>query len=182
MSNPTPMKMKPEWGEAVLQSLTPEMVAELTAKLVSALELVDEILKPEVQSLIRQLSDAGESLSRVLIEMERLEESGALKNLAEISELLSRMRSSLTGPMVADMAEKGVKIIESADILAQLNAPERVKDMLAAFESARKERREADGPLSLFQMLRALSEPEVREGISLFLAFAKALPKELYEG
>jgi uncharacterized protein YjgD (DUF1641 family) len=83
--------------------------------------------------------------------------------------------------MVADMMEQGVKLIEWADILEQREAPERVKGMLDALESAQKERQEAEGPLSLFQMLRALSDPEVREGISLFLTLAKKLPKELYK-
>jgi|SRR5690606_3095824 uncharacterized protein YjgD (DUF1641 family) len=172
---------KAEWGEAVLQSLTAEMVADLTGKLASALEAIDDLLQPETLALLRQLTDASESLSRALAEVQRLEESGALKNLTEFSELSARMRSALTGPMVADMMEQGVKLIEWADILEQREAPERVKGMLDALESAQKERQEAEGPLSLFQMLRALSDPEVREGISLFLTLAKKLPKELYK-
>lgn len=182
MSNPTVrIDAKAELGDAVLQSLTSEMVAEIAAKLVSVLELIDEILQPETLPLLRQLSDASESLSRALDEVQRLEESGALKTLAELGELLARMRSSLTGSMVADMTEKGVKIIELADFLGQMDAPERVKGVLSALESAQKERQEADGPLSLFQMFRTLSDPEVREGISLFLTLAKKLPKELYK-
>ncbi|MFS8514354.1 MAG: hypothetical protein LOD87_11655, partial [Planifilum fulgidum] len=98
-----------EWGEAVLQSLTAEMVADLTGKLASALEAIDDLLQPETLALLRQLTDASESLSRALAEVQRLEESGALKNLTEFSELSARMRSALTGPMVADMMEQGVK-------------------------------------------------------------------------
>lgn len=74
--NPTPMELKADWGEAVLQSLMSEMVAGSTEKLASALERVDEILQPEARSLFRQLSDSGESLSRVLIEIQRLKEGG----------------------------------------------------------------------------------------------------------
>ena len=77
MSNPTVrIDAKAELGDAVLQSLTSEMVAEIAAKLASALELIDEILQPEARSLFRQLSDSGESLSRVLIEIQRLKEGG----------------------------------------------------------------------------------------------------------
>ncbi len=180
MSNSmTRMRPGAEWGEAVLQSLTAEMVADLAAKLASALESADELLKPETLALLRSLSDASESLSNVLAEVRRLEESGTLKSLAELGELLAGMKGALTGPMVADLMEQGVRLLEWADLLGQRDVRERMTGLLAALESAREESRKADAPLTLFRMFRALSDPEVREGIRFFLAFARALPRKL---
>lgn len=180
MSNSIPkMNTGTELGEAVLQSLTMEMVRELIAKIVAAVELMDEILQPETVALLRRLPDVSNSLSRVLTEVQRLEENGTLKILQEFGEMLAKMKDSMTGPMVTDMIAPAVKAVELADSLVQKGALELVESMLSAFESAKKECQKANQPLSLFQMFRAMSDPEVREGIRLFLSFAKTLPKEL---
>jgi uncharacterized protein YjgD (DUF1641 family) len=166
-------------GEAVLQSITEEMVKQLVEKGVAAVELLDDILQPETLALLRRLPDASDNLSKLLEEVRRLEESGALKTLAEMVEVLAQLKSAWTGPMVVDAMDKAGKAIEAADVLVQKGVPELVDGILTAFESACKERREAEEPLSLFQIFRAMSDPEVREGIRFLLSFAKALSRVL---
>jgi uncharacterized protein YjgD (DUF1641 family) len=158
------------------------MVGRLVEKGTVALELLDDILQPETQALLRRLSGASDSLYRLLDHVQRLEESGALKTLAEMVELLDRLKSAWTGPMAAAAAEKAGKVIEAADDLVQKGYPELAVGILTAVESAREELRETDDSPSLFQLLRAMSDPEVRKGIHFLLSFAKALSKGLKDG
>ncbi|GAA5345144.1 helical membrane plugin domain-containing protein [Planifilum fimeticola] len=168
--------------EDALRSMTLEMVGRLAERGAVALELLDDILQPETLSLLRRLPEASDSLYRVLDLVQRLEESGALSSLAELAELLARLRSTWTGPMAADAAEKAGKAVEAADDLVQKGFPELAHGILTAVESAREELRGAGDSPSLFRLLRSMSDPEVREGIRFMLSFAKALSKGLKDG
>lgn len=173
---------KRDRAEDVLKSITPEMVEGLVERGAAALELLDDILQPETLTLLRRLPEASDSLHRVLDLVQRLEESGALSALAEMVEVLTWLKSSGTGPMAAAAAVKAGKAVEAADDLVQRGFPELAHGILTAVESARGELREADDSPSLIQLLRTLSDPEVREGIRFMLSFAKALSKGLKDG
>lgn len=171
--------MEGDWEEAVLQSMTVEMVEQLAEKGAVALELFDDILQPETQDFLRRLPEASESLSRLLDSAQQLEKSGALKNLAEIIELMAQLKNIWTGSMVTEAVEKAGKALEATDDLVQKGFPKLAAGILTAVESACKESGEQHEPVSLFQLLRMLSDPEVREGIRFLLSFAKVLPKVL---
>jgi len=64
----------------------------------------------------------------------------------------------------------------------QQGALELAGGFISAFEKAQDVRRSAEQPLTLMQMIRTLKDPQVREGMSLFLSFVKALPGELSKG
>lgn len=166
--------------EDALRSMTAEMVGRLAEKGGVALELLDDILQPETQALLRRLSGASDSLCRLLDLVQRLEESGVLKTLAEMAELLDRIKWAWTGSMAA--AERAGKAIEAADDLVQKGYPELVDGVLTAVESAREELRDTGGSPSLFRLLKTMRDPEVREGIYFLLSFAKALSKGLKGG
>jgi uncharacterized protein YjgD (DUF1641 family) len=168
--------------EDALRSMTAEMVGRLAEKGGVALELLDDILQPETQALLRRLSGASDSLCRLLDLVQRLEESGVLKTLAEMAELLDRIKWAWTGSMAAAAAERAGKAIEAADDLVQKGYPELVDGVLTAVESAREELRDTGGSSSLFRLLKTMRDPEVREGIYFLLSFAKALSKGLKGG
>ena len=168
--------------EDALRSMTAEMVGRLAEKGGVALELLDDILQPETQALLRRLSGASDSLCRLLDLVQRLEESGVLKTLAEMAELLDRIKWAWTGSVAAAAAERAGKAIEAADDLVQKGYPELVDGVLTAVESAREELRDTGGSPSLFRLLKTMRDPEVREGIYFLLSFAKALSKGLKGG
>lgn len=183
----TPVVTKPkdrmedtkEFVSTALDSLTNEMVVEMAGKAVSAVEMVDDIMQPETISLLRKLPEVSKSLENTLNTVQTLEENGTLKTLTELGEMAATMKASMTNMMVVEMVEKAITGVELADDLLQQGGLELVQGMSTAFAKAREERAKADGPLGLMQIARSMKDPDVREGLSLMIAFLKALPSEL---
>lgn len=164
--------------EAAMQAVTAEMVNDIAVKVVSMIEVADDVIQPETLDLMRKLPDVSKSLENTLDEVKKLEESGTLDTLFRLSEMINTMKASMTGPMITDMVEKAIGGVELADDLVQKGAIDLVDGMITAFDIA-QEKREGQEALTLFQMMRSMSDPETREGISLLLAFVKELPKSL---
>jgi uncharacterized protein YjgD (DUF1641 family) len=178
-SNIDPIK---EFMNAALQAMTSEMVTDLVIKMVKAVELADQVLQPETLSLLQKLPEVSSSLERTLHDVKRLEEKGTLTTLFQMAELIGNMKSAMTGAMITESVEKLIQGVEIADRFMQQGALELAGGFISAFEKAQDERRSAEQPLTLMQMIRTLKDPHVREGMSLFLSFVKALPGELSKG
>lgn len=164
--------------EAAMQAVTTEMVNDIAVKVVSMIEVADHIVQPETLDLMRKLPDVSKSLENTLDEVKRLEENGTLDTLFRLSEMINAMKASMTGPMITDMVEKAIGGIELADDLVQKGAINLVDGMITAFDTAQEKQKDQE-PLTLFQMIRAMSDPETRKGLSLLLAFVKELPQNL---
>lgn len=164
--------------EAAMQAVTADMVNDIAVKVVSMIEVADEAIQPETIDLLRKLPEVSKNLERILDEVKKIEENGTLYTFIQLSEMVGSMKQSMTGPMISDMMEKAITGVEIADDLVQKGSLELVDGMITAFNKAKQER-EGKAPLSTYQIIRSLSEPQTREGLSLFLAFVKALPNEL---
>ncbi len=176
-SNETMMKLQ-GFIEAAMQAVTAEMVNDIAVKVVSMIELADDVVQPETLSLLRKLPEVSESLERTLDEVKKIEENGTLNMLLQLSEMVGSMKQSMTGPMISDMMEKAIIGVEFADDLVQKGSLELVDGMITAFDKAKQDQLGKD-PLSVFQIIQSLSDRQTREGISLLLSFVKHLPKEI---
>lgn len=166
--------------EAAMQAVTADMVNDIAVKVVSMIEFADDVVQPETLDLLRKLPDVSKNLENTLDKVKVIEENGTLETLFHLMEMIGTMKNSMTGPMISDMVEKGIQGAEFADDLIQKGALHLVDGMVTAFDKAEEERKGKE-PLSTFQMVRALSDKETREGISLLLSFVKHLPTELKE-
>lgn len=173
----TQMEKLKDFTGAAMQGLTTDMVSELAAKGVRAVELLDEIAQPEVLDLMRKLPEMTACLERSMELIQRVESNGTLHTLIELGEMVGTMRASMTAPMVTDLVEKGVKGIEMADEMSQQLIPllEPMNDALlkTAGESVKHQ-----AP-SKMQLLRAISDPDVRIGLNFLLTFTKNLGEAL---
>lgn len=176
-SNETMMKLQ-GFIEAAMQAVTADMVNDIAVKVVSMIELADDVVQPETLSLLRKLPEVSESLERTLDEVKKIEENGTLNTLLQLSEMVGSMKQSMTGPMISDMMEKAIIGVEFADDLVQKGSLELVDGMITAFDKAKQDQLGKD-PLSVFQIIQSLSDRQTREGISLLLSFVKHLPKEI---
>lgn len=163
--------------EGTLQAVTTDMVDEIASKVVSMIEVADDIVQPETIELMRKLPEASQSLGATLDKVKRLEESGALDTLFKLGEMINSMKASMTGPMITDMAEKTIQGVEIADDLVQKGSLELVTGMIMSFQSAVQKRKGRD-PMSVFRIIRSFSDPELREGVGLLLEFLKQIPKK----
>ncbi|WP_442598278.1 DUF1641 domain-containing protein [Neobacillus sp. D3-1R] len=167
-----------DFADAALKGITGEMVSNMAEKGVKMVEMADDILQPETLSLLKALPEVAESLERTLLEVKRLEESGVLKSLLQLADLVSSMKQGMTGPMVTDMVEKAVKGVEIADTMVQLGALDLVEGMLTAFHKAQQETQGKE-PLTSMQLMKAVTQKDTREALTLMMSFLKTLPKEL---
>ncbi|MDD9150262.1 DUF1641 domain-containing protein [Sporolactobacillus sp. CQH2019] len=156
-----------------MQSVSTPMIEDTAAKAVRMIELADDVVQPETVDLMKKLPELSESLEKILDKAKRLEESGALDTLFQLSEMINAMKKSVTGPMITGAAEKIIRGVETADDLAQ-KIP--FDGMIAALDTAKKSRT-GQKPMSLFKIIRALSDPNIRQDLSFLLAFLEELPK-----
>lgn len=166
------------FADAALKGITGEMVSSMAEKGVKMVEMADDILQPETLSLLKTLPQVAENLERTLLEVKRLEESGVLKSIIQLADLVSSMKQGMTGPMVTDIVEKAVKGVEIADSMMQLGALDLVEGMLTAFHKAQLDTQGKE-PLTTMQLAKAITQKETREGMTLMISLLKALPKEL---
>jgi uncharacterized protein YjgD (DUF1641 family) len=167
-----------DFADAALQAVTSEMVTETATKLVKMVEFADDVIQPETLELLKVLPDVSKSLEHALLEVKKLEENGTLNTLFQVLSMIQSMKSALTGPMVTDLMDKAVKGVEVADEMLQKGSLDLVDGMVTAFQEAKYDRQEQE-PMSMFQLLRTLSDKETRQGMSLLLAFVQKLPKQI---
>ncbi|WP_048600932.1 DUF1641 domain-containing protein [Rubeoparvulum massiliense] len=172
-SNQAAMEKLKDFTGAAMQGLTTDMVSDMAGKAVKMLELLDEVAQPETLGMMRKLPEMSTSLQRSLELIQRVESNGTLRTLIELSEMIGTMKASMTGPMVTDMVEKGVKGLEMADEMSQklspLLQPMNEALTLTAQESLNQQ------PPSKMQLLRSFSDPDVRAGLQFLLTFTKNL-------
>ena len=184
MALDTPQAQKTEqhklvsFTDAAMNAVTGEMVSSIAETGVKMVEMADDLLQPETLSLLKALPEVAENLQRTLMEVKRMEETGVLKSLIQLADMAASMKGAMTGPMVTDMAEKAIKGVELADSFVQLGAIDLVEGMLTAFHNAQEDTKEKE-PLSSMQLMRAVTQKETREGMTLMISFLQNLPKEL---
>ncbi len=166
-----------DFTDAALQAVTNEMVTDIAAKVVTMIEIADDVIQPETIELLKALPEASKSLEKVLLEIKRLEENGTLTTVFHIVEMIRSLKSGLTGEMITGLMEKSFRGAEIADEMIQKGALDIVEEMLDAFQMAKQER-QGKRPMTAFQLVRSLSNEETRDGISLLLTFVKILPKK----
>ncbi|MCL6573558.1 MAG: hypothetical protein K6T88_18045 [Bacillus sp. (in: Bacteria)] len=171
----TVSKMK-GFSDAALQAVTGDMVTEIAAKLVKAVEIIDDVIQPETLELLRVLPEVSKSLEHILLEVKKLEEKGTLTTLFEAAEMIQSMKSALTGSMVTDLMEKAVKGVVIADDMLQIGTGI-ADDMAIAFHSA-KEERKGKKPMSIYRLIRSLSDKKTREVLSLVVTFLQKMPNK----
>lgn len=164
--------------DAAMNAVTGEMVATIAETGVKMVEMADDLLQPETLSLLKALPEVAENLERTLMEVKRMEETGALKSLLQLADMVAAMKGAMTGPMVTDMVEKAIKGVELADSFVQLGAIDLVEGLLTAFHNAQEQTKDKE-PLSSMQLMKAVTQKETREGLALMISFLQNLPKEL---
>lgn len=164
--------------EAAMQAVTADMVNDIATKVVSMIEVVDDVAQPETINLLKKLPEVSENLDRTLDKLKQVEENGTLDTLFQFADLIGSMKQSMTGPMISEMVEKGIQGVEFLDDVVQKDGLQLVDGMVSAFHQATKDQ-EGKEAMSTLKILRALSDQETREGLSLLLSFVKFLPKEM---
>lgn len=154
-------------------SLTQEMILDMTERAVKAMEMLDDLMQPEVMALIQKLPSLTGLMDRLLDQVKKLEEHGTLSTLIELGNFASIARASMTGPMVTDTMERAIAGMEMLDDMAQKGIFELANGMVDALDRANAEQAQMDQPYGTFKIAGMMKDPDVRRGLTLLMLFLR---------
>lgn len=173
------MQQVPGLLDVAASSLTADMVTDLTEKAVKAVEILDDVMQPEVVALIQKLPDLTGMLDRLLTQVQKLEDHGTLASLIELANFVGVARASMTGPMITDTMERAVAGLEMLDDLTQKGVIDLANGMVDALDQAKGEQAKLDQPYGTFKIVGMMKDPDVRRGLTLLMLFLKNWGKTL---
>ncbi|WP_028987213.1 DUF1641 domain-containing protein [Thermicanus aegyptius] len=159
--------------DVAVSSLTPNMVTDLTEKAVRAVEMLDDLLQPEVLALIQKLPEVSASLERTLTYVQKMEKSGTLATLAELADFVAIAKSSMTGPMISDTMERAIAGLELVDDMVQKGVLDLAGGMVEALDQAQQDVGKLEKPMGMFQIAGMMKDPDVRQGLTFLMLFLK---------
>lgn len=175
----TRLEQVPGLLDVAANSFTQDMIIDLSEKAVKAVELLDDLMQPEVLSLIQKIPSVSGSLERLLTQVQKLEESGTLATLIELANFVSIAKSSMTGPMITDTMERAITGLEMLDDMAQKGMLDLAKGMVDSLDQAKQDVAKMDQPLGIFKIAGMMKDPDVRRGLTLLMLFLKNWGKRL---
>lgn len=175
----TRLEQVPGLLDVAANSFTQDMITDLSEKAVKAVELLDDLMQPEVLSLIQKIPAVSGSLERLLTQVQKLEESGTLATLIELANFVSIAKSSMTGPMISDTMERAITGLEMLDDMAQKGIFDLAKGMVDSLDQAKQDETKMDQPLGIFKIAGMMKDPDVRRGLTLLMLFLKNWGKTL---
>lgn len=171
--------------DAAIDSATPSVVQRVAATGAQLMEIADILNTPETLELLREVAGISRSLTELLKELEKIQASGVLSTLFELSGLIKTAKDSMTASVATGTLATGVRAFAVVDEMVQLEGDKFLSAFLrAAYES--KAAIEAEGfprdkPVTLRDLAHLLKDREIRKSIWLLLKVMQKLPKHLEE-
>ncbi len=158
--------------EFVTAAADDRMVADTAGTAATLAEAADGLATDETARLSEAVGENGDELADALETLVGLQKQGALDEVAQLAELLPLLTAALDDEMVANLARSGTALGEVADAAADPETAQGLQNMLGAVGEATEEAPERVGPTEL---VTAVREPEVQQGLGFLLALARAL-------
>ncbi|WP_258360206.1 DUF1641 domain-containing protein [Moorella sulfitireducens] len=163
---------------AGMDSLEPPVVQNMVGNLVRLGEMADELNRPEMLELIREVARAGNNLSSLIAEIRDLQETGTMTTLLELGRTVQAIKDSLNAGVVTGVLQQLVDLMAMLDRIQMLRGDRLVTGMVAALQEAVSENK-GQSPQSVLSLLRQLNSPEARKALGIFASFLQKLPAHL---
>lgn len=171
--------------EAAFDSVTPTVVQKIVASGTRLIEMADRVSQPETIELLQEMTRASESLTEMLRELEKMQESGALSALVEISGVIKTARDSITASVAARTLATGVKGLTLIDEMFQFEGDKLLSAVLRAVYESKQEIEAAGDPrektITLRDLGHLLKDHEIQKSIWLMLKLMQKLPGNLQD-
>ena len=165
-------------GRSLTISLTSSQIVSLASGLGEIVPLLQTLGNPDVQKLIKALTESSGSLADLIKLADTYHKSGTIKTALELVTLLGVLRDALSTPAVAQLAENASTLMVTGDQLAsELGGLEGIKKVIASAREASKEAALDRSTIGIMGLQRVLKEPQVQKGIKFLLHFAKKMDK-----
>lgn len=158
---------------ACIDSMDASVVQTIVGSLVKLGEMADELNRPEILDLLRDVQKVSNSLRSLLAEVNKLHESGTIAALLELGGIIQAVKDSSTSEVIIGGLAQVVDILAMLDRIKALGGDKLVMGMLEAMHEAVEENKGKE-PEEMFSLLQQLNEDTgVKQGLGVLIAFMR---------
>jgi len=158
---------------ACIDSMDASVVQTIVGSLVKLGEMADELNRPEILDLLRDVQKVSNSLRSLLAEVNKLHESGTIAALLELGGIIQAVKDSSTSEVIIGGLAQVVDILAMLDRIKALGGDKLVMGMLEAMHEAVEENK-GKKPEEMFSLLQQLNEDTgVKQGLGVLIAFMR---------
>lgn len=158
---------------AGIDSMDASVVQTMVGSLVKLGEVADELNRPELLDLLRDVQKASTSLRSLLAEVSKLHESGTIAALLELGGIIQAVKDSSTSGVIIGGLAQLVDIFSMLDRIKSLGGDQLVMGMLEAMHEAIEENK-GKPPVEMLDLLQQLNEDAgIKQGLGVLIAFMR---------
>lgn len=158
---------------AGIDSMDASVVQTMITSLVKIGEVADELNRPEMFELLRDVQKASNSLRSLLAELNKLHESGTISALLELGGIIQAVKDSTTPGVIIGGLAQIVDVLSLLDRIKGLGGDKLILGLLEAMHLAVEENR-GKPPEDLYSLLQQINEDTaVNSGLGVLVAFAR---------
>lgn len=166
-------------AELATSAMDDRMVQELSGTATNLGAAADGLATPEAAQLGEAAGENAEDMADAIEGVAELQRSGTLEDLMAMADLIALASNAMDDEMVTELAATGTTLGEVADTASDDDVARTVESLLEAVGEAGAEPTE---PVGAVGVVKALRDPEVKEGLGFFLSLAKAVGKTAESG
>lgn len=158
---------------ACIDSMDASVVQTIVGSIVKLGEMADELNRPEILELLRDVQKVSNSLRSLLAEVNKLHESGTIAALLELGGIIQAVKDSSTSGVIIGGLAQVVDILAMLDRIKALGGDKLVMGMLEAMHEAVEENKGKE-PEEMFSLLQQLNEDaQTKQGLGIMIAFMR---------
>lgn len=166
-------------AELATSAMDDRMVQELSGTATNLGAAADGLATPEAAQLGEAAGENAEDMADAIEGVAELQRSGTLEDLMAMADLIALASNAMDDEMVTELAATGTTLGEVADTASDDDVARTVESLLEAVGEAGAEPTE---PVGAVGVVKALRDPEVKEGLGFFLSLAKAVGQTTESG
>ncbi|MFC7115156.1 DUF1641 domain-containing protein [Natronoarchaeum sp. GCM10025703] len=166
-------------AELATSAMDDRMVQELSGTATNLGAAADRLATPEAAQLGEAAGENAEDMADAIEGVAELQRSGTLEDLMAMADLIALASNAMDDEMVTELAATGTTLGEVADTASDDDVARTVESLLEAVGEAGAEPTE---PVGAVGVVKALRDPEVKEGLGFFLSLAKAVGQTTESG
>jgi len=161
--------------QVATSAMDDEMVQSMAGTGANLAMAADGMATEETVKLGEAVGENATDLAEGVETIAELQRTGTLDDLLEMAELASLLSAAMDDEMVMSLASTGTRIGELADTAAEDDVARGLDNVLTALGEASSEEPKEVGTLGL---LKATRDPDVKAGLGVVIALARALGQE----
>lgn len=161
--------------QVATSAMDDEMVQSMAGTGANLAMAADGMATEETVKLGEAVGENATDLAEGVETIAELQRTGTLDDVLEMAELASLLSAAMDDEMVMSLASTATSVGELADTAAEEDVSRGLDNVLSALGEASSEETEEIG---VFGLLKATRDPDVKAGLGVIIALARALGQE----